>query len=121
LRAMKLTVRVGVVLMLAALVLASVFRYEETVATPDQPLIVRTDRWTGQQSIWDAATGQQVESVAGFFEEQRNAAERARRAVEQARFRAELEARATQEAQAVREQRGRLLREALATRIQAGR
>ena len=66
---MKLTVRVGVVLMLAALVLASVFRYEETVATPDQPLIVRTDRWTGQQSIWDAATGQQVESVAGFFEE----------------------------------------------------
>ena len=118
---MKLTLQVGVVLLLlAALVFASLLRYEETVETPHQPLIVRTDRWTGQQSTWDAATGKQVE-LSAYLEQQRNAKEGARQAARQALLEAERQERATEEAQSAHERRGRALRAALSTSSQPDR
>ena len=110
-------VTAGAIIVLAALILANVFRYKETIASPDQPLIVRTDRWTGQQTIREAARGELVESVAGFFEQQRM--ERARQ--ESARRHAEWVRLEAERRQAAFERDGRRLREALAAMTEPDR
>ena len=101
---------VGVALSALILILAHIYRYEESVASPDQPLIVRRDRWTGRATIHDVNTGDRVESVARFLEQQRRErASAARAALQAAHDRASLD-----EARHNHERRGERLRELLA-------